>query len=189
MSTPIRRQTSANAVLVVVDMQEKLLAKIPTAASLIHNVGFLLDAANLLELPLRATEQYPKGLGATTAEIARRLPANVPAKTSFSCCGAETFLEDLTLLHRPNVVLAGLETHVCILQTALDLLYAGLHIFLPVDALASRSDLDHTTALRRLEQAGAVLTTAESVAFEWIGDASHAKFKRLSKMVLERSAG
>lgn len=188
MSTPIRRLSAANSVLVVVDVQEKLLAKIPTASTLVRNVGFLMDTAQLLEIPCRATEQYPKGLGPTIPELARRLTESPPAKTAFSCCGAENFLESLSLLQRPNVVLAGMETHVCILQTALDLLTAGLHVFLPADALASRAELDHEMALRRLQCAGAVITTAETVAFEWVKDAAHPRFKAFSQLVIARSA-
>lgn len=186
MSIPIRRMKAANSVLVVVDVQEKLAAKIPTAASLVRNVSFLIDVAKLLEIPCRATEQYPKGLGPTVPELAKRLPPNPPSKTSFSCCGAENFHETLALLQRPNVVLAGMETHVCIMQTALDLLTAGLHVFLPVDALASRHAIDYDFALRRMEDAGAVLTTSEAVAFEWTADAAHPQFKALSKLVIER---
>ena len=98
-----------------------------------------------------------------------------------------TFLEELEMLRRPNAVLVGMETHVCVMQTALDLLEAGLHVFLPVDALGARGAIDHDTALRRLEQAGAVLTTAEAVAFEWTADASHPQFKAVSKLVISRS--
>jgi len=135
-----------------------------------------------------ATEQYPKGLGPTTAELARRLPADRPAKTAFSCCGAAGFLADLRARGRPNVVLAGMETHVCVQQTALDLIEAGFTVFLPQDAVASRGPLDHATALRRLERAGAIPTTAEAVAFEWVGDAAHPQFKAVSKLVIDRSA-
>lgn len=174
------------AVLVVIDVQDRLLAKIPTAAALVRNAAFLLDAAALLDIPVRATEQYPKGLGPTTAELARRLPQPVE-KSAFSCCGAGTFLAELEVLQRPNVVLVGMETHVCVAQTALDLMTAGLHVFLPVDALASRSEIDHATALRRLEQAGAVVTTAEAVAFECVRDSAHAQFKALSKLIIARS--
>jgi nicotinamidase-related amidase len=186
--TAVTRMRADNAVLVVIDVQDKLLAKIPTAATLVRNTAFLLDVAAALSVTVRATEQYPKGLGPTTAELARRLPTGLPAKTAFSCCGAGTFLEELELLRRPNVVLAGMETHVCVAQTALDLLHAGLHVFLPVDALAARGRLDHDTALRRLEQAGAVLTTAEAVAFEWLGDAAHPQFKAVSALVVARAA-
>jgi nicotinamidase-related amidase len=186
--TAVKRMRAENSVLIVIDIQDKLLAKIPEAGRLVRNAGFVLDAAAALGVPVRATEQYPKGLGPTTADIARRLPAAPPAKTAFSCCGAGTFLEELEMLRRPNVVLVGMETHVCVEQTALDLLHAGLHVFLPVDALAARGQLDHDIALRRLEQAGAVPTTAEAVAFEWVGDASHPQFKAVSSLVIARSS-
>ncbi len=188
MTRPVPRLTAADSVLVVVDVQDKLLVKIPTAAALVRNTAFLLDAAALLGVPAVGTEQYPKGLGPTTAELARRLPAGLPAKTAFSCCGAAGFLADLRGLGRPNVVLAGMETHVCVLQTTLDLLEAGFAVYLPADALASRSAIDHDTALRRLERAGAVPTTAETVAFEWVADASHPQFKAFSKLVTGRTA-
>jgi nicotinamidase-related amidase len=188
MSKTTKRLRPENSVLVVVDVQDKLLVKIPTAAGLVRNTAFLLDAAGLLGVPVRATEQYPKGLGPTTAEVARRLPQPPGEKTAFSCCGAGTFLEELEMMLRPNVVLAGMETHVCIMQTALDLLAAGLHVFLPVDALAARDPIDHDTALRRLEAAGAVPTTAEAVAFEWVRDSAHLQFKAISKLIIERSA-
>ncbi|HSQ57805.1 MAG TPA: hydrolase [Gemmata sp.] len=188
MTAPIKRLTAESSSLVVVDVQDKLLVKLPNAAALVRNAAFLLDVAALLNVPARATEQYPKGLGPTTAELARRLPKSIPAKTAFSCCAAGTFLEELEMLRRPNVVIAGMETHVCVAQTALDLLHAGLHVFLAVDALGSRFPIDHETALRRLEQAGAVLTTVEGVAFEWVGDAAHGQFKAVSKLVIERAA-
>jgi nicotinamidase-related amidase len=187
MTPSVKRLRAESSVLIVIDVQDKLLVKIPSAASLVRNAGFLLDVAKLLEVPVRATEQYPKGLGPTTAELARRLPKSLPAKTAFSCCGAGTFLEELEMLRRPNVVLAGMETHVCVAQTALDLLHAGLHVYLPVDSVAARTAVDHDAALRRLEQAGAVPTTAEAVAFEWVADAKHPQFKAVSQLVIARS--
>jgi nicotinamidase-related amidase len=189
MSHPIPRLTAGNSVLVVVDVQDKLLAKVPTAADLVRNVGFLIDVAKLVGVPVTATEQYPRGLGPTTGELARRLPADRPAKTAFSCCGAAGFLPDLRSLARPNVVLVGMETHVCVAQTTFDLIEAGLSVFLPVDALATRFPVDHDAALRRLERSGAVPTTAEGVAFEWVGDAAHPHFKAVSKLVIDRSSG
>lgn len=182
------RLTATDSVLVVIDVQDKLLAKMPGAAGLTRDVAFLIDAANLLGVPVLATEQYPKGLGPTTPELARRLPADRPAKTAFSCCGAAGFLGDLRARGRPNAVLVGMETHVCVLHTALDLIEAGFTVFLPVDAVSSRGELDHVTALRRMERAGAIPTSAEAVAFEWVGDAAHPQFKAVSKLVIERSA-
>ncbi len=186
MSIP--RLTSTTSVLVVVDVQDKLLAKIPTADALVRNTAFLLDVAALIGVPTRGTEQYPKGLGPMTADLARRLPPALPAKTAFSCCGAAGFLTELRGLARPNVVVTGMESHVCVAQTTLDLLEAGYTVFLPVDALASRHIIDHDTALRRLERAGAIPTTVEAVAFEWIGDASHPQFKAVSRLVIDRMA-
>lgn len=186
MTQIVKRLRPENSVLVVIDIQDKLLVKIPTADGLVRNTGFLLDVAALLGVPVRATEQYPKGLGPTTAEIARRL-SQPATKTAFSCCGAGTFLEELEMLQRPNVVLAGMETHVCVMQTALDLIEAGLHVFLPVDAHAARFPIDHDIALRRMESVGAVPTTAEAVAFEWLRDAAHPQFKAVSQLVIARS--
>lgn len=188
MPDPVSRLAVAESVVLVVDVQDRLLAAVPRGAELVRAVGFLLDVAALLDLPVRATEQYPKGLGPTTAEIARRLSANVPAKTSFSCCGAAGFLDGLKELGRRSVVLAGMETHVCVAQTAFDLLDAGFRVFLPVDGVASRFALDHDTAIRRLERAEAVPTTAEAVAFEWVRDAAHPQFKAVSKLVVGRGA-
>lgn len=188
MTAPVNRPTRDTSVVVLIDVQDKLLAKIPTAAPLVRNAGFLLDVANLLDVPVRATEQYPKGLGPTTAELVRRLREPVPPKTAFSCCGAGPFLEELQMLRRPNVVLIGMETHVCVSQTALDLLHAGLHVHLAVDALGSRAAIDHETALRRLERAGAVPTTVEAVAFEWVADSADPQFKAVSSLVVARDA-
>jgi nicotinamidase-related amidase len=180
------RLSVLNSVLLVVDVQDKLLAVMPDAASLIRDVGFLLDVANLLKVPALATEQYPQGLGPTNAELARRLPGERSSKVAFSCCGAPGLLSELRQLGRPNVVVCGMEAHVCVLQTALDLLAEGLMVFLPVDAIQSRFPIDLETAIRRIERAGAILTTAEATAFEWLGGSDHPQFKAVSKLVQER---
>lgn len=186
--TSIPSLTVANTTLAVVDIQDKLLAKIPNAGDLVRNAGFLLDVATLLGVEAVATEQYPKGLGPTAPEIARRLPPALPSKTAFSCCGAAGFLADLRASGRRCVVLVGMETHVCVAQTAMDLVEAGLTVFLPVDGLASRHLVDHATALRRLERFGCIPTTVEAVAFEWLGDAAHPQFKSVSKLIVARDA-
>jgi isochorismate hydrolase len=180
------RLTALNSALLVVDVQDKLLAVMPDAVGLVRDVGFLLDVANLLAVPALATEQYPQGLGPTHAELIRRLPPERPAKAAFSSCGAPGLLPELRRLGRPNVVVAGMETHVCVLHTTLDLLADGLQVFLPVDAVQSRFRVDHDTALRRLERAGAVLTSAEGIAFEWLGGSDHPQFKAVSKLIQER---
>lgn len=183
---PAARLSTLNSALLVVDVQDKLLAVMPDAPGLVRDVGFLLDVANLLQVPALATEQYPQGLGPTNAELVRRLSGERPAKVAFSCCGAPGLLAELRRLGRPNVVVAGMEAHVCVLQTTLDLLADGLTVFLPVDAIQSRFAIDHETAVRRMERAGAVLTTAEATAFEWLGGSNHPQFKAVSKLVQER---
>jgi nicotinamidase-related amidase len=180
------RLTALNSALLVVDVQDKLLAAMPDAAGLIRDAGFLLDVANLLKVPALATEQYPQGLGPTNAELVRRLAVERPAKVAFSGCGAPGLLAGLRQLGRPNVVVAGMETHVCVLHTTLDLLAEDLQVFVPVDAVQSRFRVDHDTALRRLERAGAMLTTAETVAFEWLGGSDHPQFKAVSRLIQER---
>lgn len=178
--------TAADSVLVVVDVQDKLLAKMPTANALVHSVAFLIDVADALGVPVWATEQYPKGLGPTTAEIARRLRLTVPSKTAFSCCGAAGFVDELTATGRRTAVLVGMEAHVCVAQTAFDLLGHGYRVVLPVDAISSRQELDKVVAVRRLEGAGVVVTTAEALAFEWMRDATHPAFKAVSRLVIDR---
>lgn len=183
----VLRLTAADSVIVVIDVQDKLLNAIPTGPALVREVAFLLDVATQVGVPAIATEQYPKGLGPTTAVLASRLPTDRPEKTAFSCCGAAGFLADLRTCGRKSIVLVGMEAHVCVLHTALDLLDAGFRVFLPADAVASRSARDAEVALRRLEQAGAVITTTETTAFEWVGDAAHPQFKAVSRLVIERS--
>ena len=184
--TSAPRLSALNSALLVVDVQDKLLAVMPDAAGLVRDVGFLLDVANLLSVPALATEQYPQGLGPTNAELVRRLPADRPAKVAFSCCGAPGLLTQLRQLGRPNVVVAGMETHVCVLHTTLDLLAEGLDVFVAADAVQCRFRVDHEHALRRLERGGAVLTTAEATAFEWLGGSDHPQFKPVSRLVQER---
>jgi nicotinamidase-related amidase len=179
------QMSAADTGLLVIDVQEKLLPLIPEAAALVRNIAFLVDAARLLDMTVQATEQYPRGLGPTTADLASRLPVR-PDKTAFSSCAIPEIVKNFHLAARPKVVLAGLETHVCVLNTALDLLALDFRVYLPVDAVGARYRLDHDVALRRLEQAGAVLTTAECCVFEWMGGSSHPRFKDVSQLVQER---
>ena len=164
----IARLTSLNSTLLVIDVQDKLLVKMPDAPALIRDVAFLIDAARLLEVPVKATEQYPKGLGPTNAELTRRLMPDLPSKVTFSCCGAPGLLAGLQTSNRPNVVLAGMETHVCVMQTALDLLDKGLTVFLPVDARTGSIEAGPRCRSATSGKAGAVLTSAEATAFEWL---------------------
>jgi nicotinamidase-related amidase len=171
--------------LLVIDLQEKLLAKIFNANVLARNAAFLIDGARLLNLPVQATEQYPRGLGPTVPELASRLPER-PDKVAFSSCAVASVVETFHRAARPKIVLTGIETHVCVLHTALDLLALDFRVYVAVDAVGSRYPIDHDTALRRLEQAGAILTTSETCLFEWMGGSNHPRFKEVSKLVQER---
>jgi nicotinamidase-related amidase len=177
--------TAADTGLLVIDVQEKLMAKIPNAEQVTRNIAFLIDSAHLLNLTVQATEQYPKGLGPTLPELAQRLPARAD-KVVFSCCAVPSIVEGFQKAACPKIVLSGIETHVCVQQTALDLLAMNFRVYIPVDAVASRYAIDHDYALRRLEQAGAILTTSETAVFEWVGGAGAAQFKQISALVQER---
>jgi nicotinamidase-related amidase len=171
--------------LLVIDVQEKLMAKIPPAAVLTRNIAFLVDCARALDMPVQITEQYPKGLGPTVAELSQRLPER-PSKVAFSCCAVPSVVERFRAGGRIKVLLAGIETHVCVLHTALDLLALDFRVYVAVDAVASRYAVDHEFALRRMQQAGCILVTTETAAFEWVGGADHPGFKAVSALVQER---
>lgn len=172
----------ATSLLCVVDIQERLIAALADGPRVVARAMRLATAAGILGVRAVVTEQYPRGLGATPAELAGLLPPPI-AKMAFSCCGSAEFSAALPG-DVATVVLVGFETHVCIAQTALDLLAGGLDVCIAVDAVASRHAIDHETALRRLEGAGAVPVTTESLIFEWCGTAEHPRFQELRRLVL-----
>jgi len=175
---------STDTGLLVVDAQEKLLAVVPGAERIVWNIRRLLDAAELLGLPRAATEQYPEKLGPTPPELLKRLDQPV-AKLTFSgaACGAR--LSEWKADGRYRVLVCGVETHVCIAQTAFDLTANGWLVYVPVDAVGTRHTIDHETALRRMEAAGVVLTTTEAAMFEWCCVAGTPEFKQLSALAKE----
>ncbi len=179
-----QRLTSRHAALLVVDMQDKLLNLIPEHEKVIANAVSLIRGAKILHLPMWATEQYPRGLGPTTADVAQLIPER-PAKTAFHCCAVGQILEQLYGGHVRHVTLTGIEAHVCVAQTALELLDLGFHVQVPADAVASRHKIDWEFALRRLERAGAVVSTTESVLFEWTETADRPEFKAISDLIKE----
>jgi len=174
-----------NAQLVVVDVQEKLCRAMDPKVleQVTDNISILLDAAAELGLPALATEQYVKGLGATLPALREKLPAASLEKMTFSCCGGEGFLDALAASGRRQVILTGMETHVCVLQTALELLSAGYLVHLVCDGVMSRRKANWKTAQKTLAQAGAVLTSTEAVLFQLLRVAGTEEFKKLSKLV------
>lgn len=170
--------------LLVIDFQEKLVPAIAQHEQLEWNIRRLLDGARLFLVPTWGTEQYPAGLGPTVKSLAEKL-GELPAKKRFSACGCGSLPQAWVELGIHKIVVVGIEAHVCVLQTVLDLLSSGFQVHVVVDAIASRKPLDYQTALRRMESQGAVLTTVESVLFEWCESADDPQFKQLSALVRE----
>lgn len=173
------------SLLLVVDMQEKLLPAIHDHAQVTANAAWLLGAALKIGVPVAATEQYPKGLGRTAAAIRSLLPAGATAtKNHFSCVAARC-LPALPGADRPQVIVAGVEAHVCVLQTALELLEDGKEVYVVADCVGSRREADLDVALTRMRDEGVRVVTREMVVFEWLGEAGTPLFKDVSKAFLK----
>ncbi|RMG41263.1 MAG: hydrolase [Planctomycetota bacterium] len=169
----------------MVDVQEKLVPTIVDWQTVVQNCRRVLEAAGAFDVPVIATEQYPKGLGPTVAPLRRLLgSAALPSKKTFSCvpCLSRQVQDDDG---RDQLVVVGIETHVCVLQTVLELLAMGLRVHVVVDAVGSRGRLDHEVALRQMEQHGAVPTTTEIVLFQWCRTADDARFPVVRRLVTE----
>jgi len=178
---------SNDSVLVIIDIQPKLTAVMPTKvlARLQRNSTLLLKTAGQLKIPVIATEQYPSGLGKIEDEILKLMPdgSTCIQKTCFSCADADNFLETLTDSGRKQVILLGMEAHICVYQTAVDLLQQGYAVFVVIDGVCSRQRENYEVALLRLRQAGVVTCDTESVIFEWLRDAQHPDFKFISSLL------
>lgn len=175
------RVDARRAALVVVDVQEAFRKSIPDFDRIAERSGVLIEAARRVGLPIVVTEQYPKGLGATVEAVAGHLPDDVEPveKVCFSAAAADGF----DLSGRDQAVVCGIETHVCVSHTALDLLAAGKGVHIVCDAVGSRAEANRDLALRKLERAGAVLTSAETVVFELVREAGTPEFKALQGLV------
>jgi nicotinamidase-related amidase len=176
------------AVLVVIDVQERLVPAMPEDIylRLRNTVAMLVEVAGLLGLPVVTTEQYPKGIGHTVPELAAACNETVIEKVSFGCCGEATFLEALKNTGRTQVLITGMEAHVCVYQTVLGLLEDGYYVHLIRDAICSRNKTDYLAGVANAGQAGAVVTTAETVMFQMLQESTHEQFRAVSKLVKER---
>ena len=176
----------AKAVLVVIDVQEKLCVAMDETVlgQLTKHVGILLETARELGVPVLVTEQYVKGLGPTLAELKEKA-GDVPCyeKMAFSCCGSAEFVDKLKATGRTQVIITGMETHVCVLQTVIELRDAGFEVHLVKDAVMSRSKRNWQTAIEAMTLTGAVPTCTESVLFQLLKVAGTDEFKKLSKLV------
>ena len=173
-----------DSVLVVVDIQERLFPHIDGHEQLVKNCGILISGARSLEVPILVTEQYSKGLGTTIEPVRDILDNYSPIeKMSFSCCGESGFLKSLTDLNRKNVILCGIEAHVCVLQTALDLYDQGFQPVLIAECVGSRKQSDKIYAIERMRDTGIIISTYESILFELCREAGTEQFKLISKLV------
>jgi nicotinamidase-related amidase len=176
------RLTALHGALLVVDMQEKLLSAMRDREQVVANCVRLIHGAKELKIPVWGSEQYPRGLGPTVPPIAE-LIAERPSKLTFQCCAVPQLLEQFYGRHIRHVTIVGVEAHVCVSQTALELLDLGFRVQVPADAVTSQNRLDWEIALRRLEQAGSVISSTEAVLFEWLESADRSEFKKISSLV------
>lgn len=167
--------------LVVIDVQEAFRKALPDFDRVVSGAGTLVAGAAALGIPVVVTEQYPKGLGRTVAEVAERLPDGTAAveKVRFSAAAAEGF----DLRGRDQALVCGIETHVCVNQTVLDLLEQGIEVQVAGDAVGSRTDANRDLGLQKMERAGATLTSVETALFELLGGSDAAEFKSVQALV------
>lgn len=171
--------------LLIIDVQEAFRSAIPRFSELTAKISTVARGFQLLDLPVIVTEQYPKGLGRTAAEILSVLPENsqVIEKSTFSSCGATSFGEKLAHLKSEQILVCGIETHICVNQTVHDLLAKGFEVHVLTDAVASRYEADRQTALTKMFQSGAVPACVEMSLFELLKDSKHAQFKAIQALV------
>ncbi|MEN8166645.1 MAG: isochorismatase family protein [Pseudomonadota bacterium] len=185
VSLPLTHSTRSQ--LLIVNVQEKLTKAMPKTDRdmMVSNINRLSQTARSLDIPIILSEHYSKGLGETIPEIMQHLPAGTVAKDklTFSCCTAPGFEEELGREEkRKQIVIVGLEAHICIIQTAAGLQQWGYQVFVVEDAICSRSTLHRENAFQRMRQGDVRITNSESVAFEWMGDATHPHFSEISQL-------
>ncbi len=177
-----------SSLLLVVDVQERLLSVMPDTSRerLLANANVLLEAARLLGVPTMASEQYPKGLGPTAPPVAEKLAemsVTPRAKVCFDVCGDLGLARELSAVAPRAVVVLGMETHICVFQTARELVRRGYDVFVAADAVASRSDDNRAMGLELAARAGAFVAPTETIVFDWLREAGSDAFKTISKLV------
>ena len=175
---------SGQSALVIVDVQEKLFPLINKKKELIKNINILLKIFSQLNLPILVSEQYPSGLGRTISEIkinSAKIIKN--EKTSFSCWKDPKFKQNLFKTSKKQIILCGVETHICVLQTCLDLFNNSFEVFVVQDAVNSRSNESHLLGIERMRSSGVNIIHSEMVLFELLEDSKHKDFKELSKLI------
>lgn len=176
----LKRDSTA---LLVIDIQERIIKVINEYERVVDNSIKLIKGFQILKLPVIHTEQYPKGLGPTVEKIGSVLGSSAAVKTTFSCSGADNLFSTLIKSDLSQLVVCGVESHVCVQQTVLDLLANGFQVNVAADAVSSRREFDYNTALDRMDKLGAEITTTESILFELLEESGTPEFKAISKLV------
>lgn len=172
--------------LLIIDQQDRLIGAMPEQPmqDALGNTFRLIKAANLLDVPVILSEQYPKGLGDTHGKISEALEQHDAfEKTCFSCCGAANYADKVAANQRKQLIITGIEAHVCVLQTAFEFQQLAYQVYVVEDATCSRDEQHKQNALDRMRQAGIQVTNHESVVFEWLRDAKHPQFKSISSLL------
>lgn len=178
--------TPKETLLLIIDVQDKLAPAVFEADLVEKNIGKLLRACKLLGVPAIYTEQYPKGLGHTVAPLKELIGEDQPfEKLSFSCCGGEGFMDRLRSLGRNDILVVGMETHVCVYQTCIELLDFGYNVHLVTDGVSSRTPENRALGIKCIERSGGVPTSTEMAIFELLRVADGDTFKAISKIIKE----
>ncbi|NTU57583.1 MAG: hydrolase [Chlorobiaceae bacterium] len=178
--------TPKDTLLLVIDVQGKLAASVFQPDRVEKNISKLIRACRILGVPVIHTEQYPKGLGNTVDALREVMGDEKPfEKLSFSCCGSEEFMKRLRLLGRNDILVVGMETHVCVYQTCVELIEFGYNVHLVTDAVSSRTEENRKVGIRSIKRAGGIPTSTEMAIFELLRVAEGDTFKAISKIIKE----
>ncbi len=173
-----------DSALIIVDIQERLAAVMSEKEKVLGNCLHLIELSKLMNIPVIVTEQYPKGLGPTVEEIRNAMPHySLVEKISFNCCDEKKFIDIIESLNRKKLILTGMETHICVLQTCLGLIKRGYHLHVVADAVCSRRQEDKNTGINLMRDAGAVITCTETVLFQLLRIAGTEEFRIISKRI------
>jgi len=176
--------TIENTSLVIIDIQEKLLPVMANPEQVVNNTSVLIHVAKTLHIPILWCQQVSKSLGPTAKELSSLLTGIEPIdKSTFSCCGDEAFMEKIDQLKIQTAILCGIESHVCVFQTAMDLIQHGLYVHVVADATSSRTNENKAIGFNRMAKEGAVITSTEMLLFELLRDAKHPNFRELAKLI------
>lgn len=185
MKKTIPRLKDQDTVLLVIDVQEKLISSIQKKKEVIWNIKRLIKASQILSLNTIFSEQNPLKLGRTIEDLKITNESKLHAKMSFSCCKCNEIMHTLKKYRKRNILICGVETHICVQQTCIDLLSMGYQPHIVIDAVSSRKSIDHETAIRKLDSCGIFLTTTEAAIFEICGTANRDEFKEISMLIKE----